>query len=214
VGLTVGFAVAGGRSLRMGRDKALLPWAQATLLDHTLDRLRAVCEEVRILSGAGPRYADRGVPVDVDAVADGGPLAGVSAGIEQAGGRLALFLAVDLPFVPAGLLRRLAELAPGFDAVVPVTADGAHPLCAAYGPACLAPIRRRLEAGERKMTCFWPDVRVREVGPAELAALGDPGTMLRNVNTPEEYERLHAAVRPSRPGSPSPRRRSRPRGRG
>lgn len=198
----------------MGRDKALLPWGRATLLDHALDRLHEVCGEVRILSGAESRYADRGVPVDVDGVRDGGPLAGVGAGLEQARGRLALFLAVDLPFVPAGLLRRLAELLPGFDAVVPVTADGAHPLCAAYGPACLAPIRRRLAAGERKMTCFWPDVRVREVGPGELAALGDPDTMLRNLNTPEDYERLAALVRPARPGSPSPRRRSRPRGRG
>ena len=198
----------------MGRDKALLPWGRATLLDHALDRLHEVCGEVRILSGAESRYADRGVPVDVDGVRDGGPLAGVGAGLERARGRLALFLAVDLPFVPAGLLRRLAELLPGFDAVVPVTADGAHPLCAAYGPACLAPIRRRLAAGERKMTCFWPDVRVREVGPGELAALGDPDTMLRNVNTPEDYERLAALVRPARPGSPSPRRRSRPRGRG
>lgn len=212
--MIVGFALAGGGSRRMGRDKALLPWAQATLLDHTLDRLREVCGEVRILSGAGPRYADRGVPVDVDAVEGGGPLAGVAAGLEGAGERLSLFLAVDLPFVPAGLLRRLVELLPGFDAVVPVTADGAHPLCAAYGPACLAPIRRRLRAGERKMTCFWPDVRVREVGPDELAALGDPETMLRNVNTPEDYERCSALVRPSPPGSPSLRRRSRPRGRG
>ena len=188
----IGFAVAGGQSLRMGCDKALLPWGHTTLLDHTLDRLRAACSEVRILSGAEPRYPDRGVPVEVDTLPEGGPLAGVCAGLARAGELSGLFLALDLPFAPVSLLRHLAGLALEFDAVVPVTADGVHPLCAAYGPACLVPIRRRLEGGERKMTCFWPDVRVREVGAGELSAFGEPEQMLRNVNTPEEYERLRA----------------------
>ena len=186
--MSVGFAVAGGRSLRMGRDKALLEWGTSTLLDHTLDRLRAACSDVRILSGPEPRYADRRLTVLVDALPDGGPLAGVCSGLASAPGRAGIFLAVDLPFVPAELLSLLLELARDFDAVVPVTADGAHPLCAVYGPGCLAPIRRRLAAGERKMTCFWPDVRVREAGPAELAGFGDPAVLLRNVNTPEDYD--------------------------
>ena len=186
--LSVGFAVAGGRSVRMGRDKALLPWGSGTLLDHALDRLRSVCSEVCILGGREPRYADRGVPVLLDGVPGGGPLAGVAAGLESSGGRPGLFLAVDLPLVPASLLRRLLELASGLDAVVPVTDDGPQPLCAVYGPACLAPIRRRLEAGERKMTCFWPDVRVRQALSVELSGYGDPALVFRNLNTLEDYE--------------------------
>lgn len=186
--LSIGFAVAGGRSLRMGRDKALLAWGSGTLLDHAVERLRAACSEVRILSGTEPRYADRGLSVLADTLPDGGPLAGVCAGLESSGDRVGLFLAVDLPLVPASLLRRLLELAGGADAAVPVTEDGAQPLCAAYGPACLAPIQRRLRAGERKMTCFWPDVRVRRVEPAELSAYGDPAALFRNLNTPEDYE--------------------------
>jgi molybdopterin-guanine dinucleotide biosynthesis protein A len=172
----------------MGRDKALLPWGAATLLDHALDRLRAVSPDVRILSGPEPRYGERGLPVVLDALAGAGPLAGVYAGLASAPGRAGVFLAVDLPFVPPALLSRLLELARDFDAVVPVTADGAHPLCAVYGPGCLEPIRRRLAAGERKMTCFWPDVRVRQPGPAEIAAFGDPTALLRNVNAPEDYD--------------------------
>ena len=76
-----GFAVAGGRSQRMGSDKALLPWARTTLLEHTLARLRAVCAEVCILSGAQIRYGDHGVPVHADVVQEAGPLGGVHAGL-------------------------------------------------------------------------------------------------------------------------------------
>ena len=183
----VGFAVAGGRSQRMGRDKALLPWGETDLLGHALARLRAISDDVRILCGPEPRYADRGFPVLPDRIEDAGPIAGLLAGLESAPGRPGLFLAVDLPLVPTSLLLHLASVAPGFDAVVPFSPRGTEPLCAVYGQGCLAPIRRRVAAGERAMTSFWPDVRVREVGPDELASFGEGATVFQNVNTPPEY---------------------------
>jgi molybdopterin-guanine dinucleotide biosynthesis protein A len=183
----VGFAVAGGRSRRMGRDKALLAWEGTDLLGHTLDRLRAVCRQVRILSGAERRYADRGVPVVLDPTRDAGSLAGIVAGLEAAEGA-GVFLGLDLPFVPASLLAHLLALADGADAVVPVSPGGPEPLCAVYGHGCLAPARRCIAEGRLKMTAFWPEVRVRHVGTADLAAFGDPGHLFRNLNTPEEYE--------------------------
>jgi molybdopterin-guanine dinucleotide biosynthesis protein A len=185
-----GFAVAGGSSRRMGRDKALLPWGETDLLGHALALLRQVTADVRILSGPEARYVDRGVPVETDLMDDGGPLAGVLAGLDAVGGRAGLFLAIDLPFVSGGLLARLVALADGFDAVVPVSPRGREPLCALYGPACLAPIRRHVAAGEKSMTGFWPDVRVREVGSTELRAFGDPERLFININEPETYERL------------------------
>jgi molybdopterin-guanine dinucleotide biosynthesis protein A len=182
----IGFVVAGGRSRRMGRDKALLPWGRTDLLGHALERLRAVTGDVRILCGSGPRYLDRGVPVETDLVPDSGPLGGVLAGLTAAAGQSALFLAVDLPGLPVSLLVHLVGRAGGCDAVVPVSSRGPEPLCAVYGPGCLEPIRRRMGAGELEMTSFWPDVRVRELRVAELAAFGDPDDLFRNLNTPAD----------------------------
>ncbi len=184
----IGFVVAGGRSARMGRDKADLPWGSATLLDHALARLREVCREVRVLCGPAPRYADRGVPIVLDAPRGAGPLAALVAALAGlAPDELGLFLAVDLPLVPISLLRALSEAATGHDVVVPVTAPGPHPLCAAYRAACLEPARRRLAAGELRMTSFWPDVRVRTLDETALSAHGEPDEILRNVNTPADY---------------------------
>lgn len=188
-----GFAVAGGESRRMGRDKALLAWGGTDLLGHALDRLRAVCPEVRILSGSRTRYTGRGVPVILDAVEGGGSLAGVLAGLEAVDGP-GLFLGIDVPLVPVALLAHLVSLADEADAVVPVSPGGPEPLCAVYGPACRPPIRRCLSEGRLKMTAFWPDVRVREVGPAELGAFGDLGRLFRNLNTPEDYEDAQRAL--------------------
>jgi len=185
-----GFAVAGGRSQRMGSDKALLPWTGTTLLEHTLARLRAVCTEVCILSGVQIRYANYGAPVHADVVPEAGPLGGVHAGLLNLHAALGLFLAVDTPLIPPALLGALAAAAAGFDAVVPVVGGRPEPLCAVYRGTCLEPLQRRLEAGERKMTSFWPDVRVRTMAEDELAVFGDPTLMFRNVNTTEDYLRL------------------------
>jgi molybdopterin-guanine dinucleotide biosynthesis protein A len=194
-----GFVVAGGRSERMGQDKALLPWPDGTLLDHALRRLRAVCREVRILSGPQSRYADRGVSVLTDALPDAGPLAGIHAGLLSLTDPLGLFLGVDVPLVPPALLTALLAAADGSDAVVPLVAGHPEPLCAVYRRTCVDAVGRVLEAGERKMTSFWPDVRVRTLAEPELAPFGDPIEMFRNVNTPDDYRRVRArSVPPSR----------------
>ncbi len=182
----VGFVVAGGESRRMGRDKAHLPWGGADLLDHAVARLRAVTDDVRILCGPVTRYGNRGLPVEPDRVSGAGPLGGVLTGLTAAPGRPGLFLAVDLPHVPAALLAHLVGRAGGWDAVVPVSPGGPEPLCAVYGPGCREPIRRGMDAGDFKMTGFWPEVRVLQLHPAELAEFGDPAEMFRNLNSPED----------------------------
>ena len=167
----------------MGRDKALLPWGGADLLDHAVARLRAVTDDVRILCGPGTRYVDRGLPIHPDLASGAGPLGGVLTGLTAAPDRAGLFLAVDLPHVPPALLARLVEHAEGWDAVVPVSPRGPEPMCAVYGPGCREPIRRRMDAGDFKMTGFWAEVRVLQLGPAELGGFGDPEEMFRNLNT-------------------------------
>lgn len=191
----VAFAVAGGRSQRMKVDKALLPWGATDLLGHTLDRLGRVASATRILSGPESRYANRGVPVIVDPAPGLGPLGGLLAALESASSQAVLLLGVDLPLVPPDLLAHLVGLSAHADAVVPLSPGGPEPLCAVYGPACLAPARRAVKEGRLKMTAFWPDVTVREVGPAALRAFGDPDALFLNVNEPEDYDRARRLVR-------------------
>ena len=193
--MNVGFVVAGGKSRRMGSDKALLPWEGSTLLDHAIARLRAVCNDVVILSGAETRYTDRGQPVVIDRDPETGALGGLASGLEILEDGRGLFLGVDLPFVPAALLRHLLALAEGWDAVVPASPEGPEPLCAVYARACREPVLRAVHEGRLKMTAFWPDVRVRLVPPEELRVFGEPSSLFRNLNTPADYERARLKER-------------------
>ena len=92
---------------------------------------------------------ERGVPVVVDEVLDAGALGGVLSGLKtMRGDGIGVFLAVDLPLVPAPLLAHLVRLAPAFDAIVPVSPRGPEPLCAVYRASCRAALERRIVAGQ------------------------------------------------------------------
>jgi len=192
----VAFVMAGRRSTRMGADKALLPWGRTTLLGNAASRLRAVTGDVRVLCGPQPRYEGLGYAVVTDDAGDApkgaghagaGPLAGLLAALRAIEGAHALILAVDLPLVTTEVLAALAAVRAQGDAVVPFTARGPEPLCAVYASACAEAVARRLGAGERRMSSFWPDVHVRRFEGPELERLGDPDRLFRNLNAPEDY---------------------------
>jgi molybdopterin-guanine dinucleotide biosynthesis protein A len=184
-----GFVVAGGRSRRMGSDKALLRWRDGTLLDHAIARLQAVTDDVRILSGAARRYEDRGLPVVTDGAGGPGALVGLLAGLSVLERPYGLFLAVDLPHVTVPLLLHLLELARDADVVVPLSAGGSEPLCAIYSSRCLGPVRDCVARGELKMTGFWGSLRVKQPDAEHLRAFGDPERLFLNVNLRADYER-------------------------
>lgn len=178
----------------MGRDKALLSWGPATLLDHALSLVREAFGHAHVLCGPVPRYAAHGAPLVLDRLQDGGPLAALDAALRHTGAARVVLLALDLPFVTPALLRFLAGVDRDADVVTPLGPGGRpEPLCAVYARACAEAVARRLDAGERKMTSFWPEVRVRAVAGPEMAGLGDPGRLFTNVNDPAAYE----ALRPS-----------------
>jgi molybdopterin-guanine dinucleotide biosynthesis protein A len=192
----VGYVLAGGKSSRLGKDKALVDWGGKTLLDHALNRLReATSRPAAILCGPKTRYAEHGAPVFTDSVEEAGALGGVLTGLERLpeDADWGLFLAVDLPLVPVPLLQTFVERTEtGIDAVVAFSPSGPEPLCAIYGRACLEPVRRNVEAGQLKMTSFWTEVCVHAFYEGAIADFGDPAQIFRNVNTKEDYAALRA----------------------
>ena len=149
------FVLAGGRSSRMGTDKAFLQLDGRTLLARALDRLHALTPEVRTV-GPAAKFAAYG-PVVEDVYADRGPLAGIHAALSASATELNLILAVDLPFVSAALLRFIVEEARACDAVVtvPRIAGGYQPLCAVYRRAFAPLAAAALEAGKNKIDALF-----------------------------------------------------------
>jgi len=141
--------LAGGRSSRLGTDKALLEIDGRAMAAQVAERVSKVCETVAIV-GDPDRYSCLGLSVVPDSYPGQGPLAGIEAGLGATTADLNLIVACDMPALDAGILEEL--FAVGADCAIPQYSDGkSEPLCAVYRRRCHAPIRDALESGVRRV---------------------------------------------------------------
>lgn len=182
--------LAGGQSRRLGGvDKALLALDGQRIIDRQIAVLRTVTDRVAIVAGDGERYRSVDAPVWHDLAPGAGPLGGIYTALVHALTPQVLVVACDLPFLQAAFLRFLVDCAQGADAAVPRTADGYQPLCASYARWCADRIPPRIDAHRLDVVGLLDELRVREIGPDEIAPYDPDGTLFFNVNTPEDYAR-------------------------
>jgi molybdopterin-guanine dinucleotide biosynthesis protein A len=184
-----GVILVGGKSRRMGRDKALLKIYGRPLVERVLAVFRECFGRVVLVGDDSERFAPYDLPVLPD-IYPGSALGGLYTGLFQAATDHVFVSSCDLPYPSAGVVRYLCALREGYDAVVPLTGDGFEPLFAVYAKSCLGPMRELLERRNYCVYDFYPAVRVRCVTGAELAHLDPDGRCFRNVNTPEELARV------------------------
>jgi len=183
------FVLAGGKSTRMGTDKAFLRWREGTLLDHILDLARELTPNVRIV--ADRKKFDRYGAVVIEDIYPGcGPLGGIHAALSATASEWNLLLAVDLPLVSHPLLAYLVARAQESDATVtvPKVGGGLQPLCAVYRRAFAEVAKRSLETGENKIDRLFARVKTQTIDEEKLLRAGFSREAFRNVNTMEDFE--------------------------
>ena len=194
----MGFLLAGGKSSRMGVDKAFLDFGGQTLLDRALTVMGAVCGKVTIV-GDPDKFAEYGSSkygsskygsVVADIFPGCGPLAGIHAALVHSTAELNLMLAVDMPYVSRELLAFIFATAEREDnhaiVTVPRTSKGFQPLCAIYRRDFSTTAEQALRAGKYKIDATFPSVSVRVIEEDELAAAGFSEQIFFNVNTPQD----------------------------
>jgi molybdopterin-guanine dinucleotide biosynthesis protein A len=186
---------AGGGSRRMGRDKALVRLAGRPLIQHVLDRVASLGDEILVTTNHPQAYAFLDVRLVVDAVPGQGALGGLRTALAAARGETVLVLASDMPFVSHLVLGRLLALATEADVIVPRWKGEYEPLLAVYSKACLPAVEKALEAGKRRMISFYPEVRVRVVEESEISGIDPLGLSFFNINTPEDLAQAEERLR-------------------
>lgn len=190
---TLGAVVlCGGRSSRMGRPKAWLPFGPEVLLQRVVRLVREVVGSVVVVAAPGQDLPQ--LPGEVAVVRDDvegrGPLQGLAAGFAALGDRveLAYATATDVPFLQPAWITRLAELIGDDDLAMPWVGGYHHPLAALYRPATVLPAIEGLLRADRLRPFFLLElVRNRIVPPEELSDIDPLGLTLRNINSPEDY---------------------------
>jgi FdhD protein len=185
-----GVILAGGSSQRMGSDKALLPYRGGLFIEAVHRQMAELFPEVLIASSSPDQYPFLPSRQVADLFPGGGVLGGVHSGLVHASNPAIFVVACDMPFLNDALIRLIVSRADGADVVLPHSDSGAEPLHALYARTCLPAMEASLQRGDRRIVSFFPEVRVREIPPEEIAAV-DPGfASFRNINTPDEYYQL------------------------
>lgn len=180
--------LVGGKSRRMGTDKAFLEIEGVPLFERVLKVCRESFARVILVGDNATRFARYDLPVYPD-IYPGSALGGLYTGLVQAGTPYVFAAACDLPFPSGAVARHLASLRHGCDAVVPRSAAGFEPLFAVYSGNCREAMRSFLEKGNVRIFDLYPELNIRYVATEELERLAGSDSALINVNTPEEFAR-------------------------
>jgi len=187
-----GFILVGGRSSRMGTDKARLQFGGQTSVERIAAELRPITARVSLV-GRGPAGFDPDLRIVPDTHEQWGALGGIHAALGACAADWALIVACDLPFVTRDLCSRLLTFSQpeSPDAVVPIQPDGrTQPLCALYRrEPCLLKAEELIGSGEHTPRALLASVKTRWVRPEELIDLPGAENFFFNVNTPQDYER-------------------------
>jgi molybdopterin-guanine dinucleotide biosynthesis protein A len=184
-----GFVLAGGKSTRMGQDKAAITLNGRTLLEHALAALREVCRNVAIL-GSHELYGTL-APVYEDIFPGCGPLGGIHAALAGSQTQFNLIIAVDTPFLAPAFLSYLAERATAAGAVVttPEINDYTQPLCTVYSLDFLPIAEQALRLGNYKIVPLFPRDKTLVIKESELRQFAFAADMFENLNTPDDLAR-------------------------
>jgi molybdopterin-guanine dinucleotide biosynthesis protein A len=186
---------AGGKSRRMGQDKALVPLAGKTLIEHVIDRVNGLGDEILITANRPQDYAYLGHRIVSDPIPGLGALVGLQTALNEAEGDLVMVFACDMPFVNPELLKYMINYGPRADAVVPKVDGHYEPLHAIYKRSrCLPKINMIVSQGKRSILDLFPLLNVFEVGTPEIEQIDPDGLSFFNINTPTDLARAESLL--------------------
>jgi molybdenum cofactor guanylyltransferase len=208
---STGIVLAGGRSSRMGRPKALLPFDGEPLIAHTVRTLRTLFPDIVVVAAPDQQLPPLPAMIVHDDVAHQGPVAGIYHGLGVAGGDVAYVTSCDAAFLDPRLIRFVLSQIEEHDVAVPHWEGRFQPLHAAYRRSVLRHLERQLAIGDLRPVHLFDNVRTRRIDESELRSIDPEGWSFFNMNTPEDYQRaltlwprLHGRESHDSPGRPRP----------
>ena len=181
-----GVLLAGGKSLRMGHDKARIEISGRLLLSRSLDLLRHHFATV-LIAGDRPDLARP----DISSIPDiypGSALGGLYTGLQSAKTDWIFVAPCDMPYPDAQILKLLVKHRDGFDAVVPRTPAGYEPVFALYHKRCLPHMEEMLQQGLYRIYDFYQRINIHYLHWQQMPDGWERA--LLNINTPQQLSRL------------------------
>jgi molybdenum cofactor guanylyltransferase len=188
--------LSGGKSSRMGKNKALLPFNDKTNIERIRDELQSLFDDIILVTNDPEPYEFLNLKSVSDEFPGKGPLAGIHAGLMASDYEENIVVACDMPFVSAELASTLVQNLKLFDAIIPVIGGKQHPLFAAYQKRIVPEIEACLTEDRLRVIHLLDKLNVRYLEENDLQAYSDGSLeeIFFNMNVPEEYEEAKQRV--------------------
>ncbi len=182
--------LAGGKSTRMGQDKAFLRVGKQMVIERVIKRVQSLTDDLFISTNTPDAFSRFSLPMVGDIYPNKAALGGIYSAIHAAQHQHVLIVACDMPFLNVDLLNHLIELSSTADVVAPlINPPQPETMHAVYSKACLPAIEKRLLTNKLRVIGFFDDVAVRYVEKKEIVAIDPNFYSFINMNTPEDLER-------------------------
>ena len=196
-----GVILAGGKSRRMGENKALLQLGGDSLIGHVIRRMLPVTDELLLITNDPAEYAHLDLPMQEDAVPNSGALGGVYTGLTHASHDAVFCVACDNPFLEPKLLTYLLSVLGEYDAVMPYTFRRdekqitLQTLCAVYSKRCLPIIEQMFQESELRVHALQDWAHIKRISPEVWQRFDQEGMSFFNINTPEDFNRADSYIK-------------------
>jgi molybdopterin-guanine dinucleotide biosynthesis protein A len=185
-----GIILSGGKSSRMGTNKAFLRVGSERLIDGTVKIFQEIFPEVILVTNSPLDYLDQDCIIATDIIKGKGPLGGIYTGLFYASHERIFMAACDMPFLNRAFIEYMMDHCADFDIVVPELPDGLQPLHALYSRRCLPAIKRLIDKDQLKITGFYKGLKKLTIPEGVTKRFDPKGMMFINVNTEEDLERI------------------------
>ena len=196
-----GVILAGGKSRRMGANKALMQLGEDSLIGHIIRRMHLVTDELLLITNSPTEYVHLDLPMYADIIPNTGALGGIYTGLMSASYDAVICVACDSPFLEPKLLTYLVSVLGEYDAVMPYTSNHndtqiiLQTLCGVYSKRCLPIIASMLQASELRVHALQEWARVQSVSPEVWQRLDPEGMSFFNINTPADFDLANSYMR-------------------
>ncbi len=181
-----GIVLCGGKSSRMGTNKAFLELDGERLIDRVVRILGRHFAEVVLVTRTPIDYQDMDAVIVTDMIPDAGVLGGIYTGLSFSSAEIAFVVACDMPFLDDRFIDHMIRRAENYDIVVPRTREGFQPLHAIYSRRCIPEMLRMIERGTLKVSELFNRRRTLVIREDEIGSFTSAGEMFLNINTPDD----------------------------
>ena len=185
-----GVILAGGKSRRYGKNKALVNIDGIPLIQRVLRVMEALFPSVVLITNTPETYAFLNIPMHEDIIKGLGPLGGIFTGLSVIPENAGFFVACDMPSLNGDLIRYLAAVRKNFDVVVPNISEQFEALHALYTKNCLPEIEQLIHSGAYQTIRLFQHVSVRYVKEVEIRRFDPELRSFSNINRPGEFHKF------------------------